>query len=115
MRSTKPGRIPCINPRCNRTAPADKYEDGDEIICGKCRRSLPSAMNRRFMKHRRAFDRLDRMRKQKKYAGRVHQINRMQWICHRIITEVWADMKSYFREPDRPEGIDNFLDEMGMR
>jgi len=39
---TKPGRIPCINQRCKRTAPADKYRPGTEIICGKCFKALPA-------------------------------------------------------------------------
>lgn len=35
--ANKPGRIPCVNPMCRRTASRDKFGD-DEIICGKCMR-----------------------------------------------------------------------------
>ena len=54
---TASGRIPCINPRCRRTADAAKF-DCEEIICGKCFRSLPAEEKLRWVEELAAFLRL---------------------------------------------------------
>jgi hypothetical protein len=43
---TKPGRIACEIPFCRRTAPAEKYGDDAQIICGKCWRLADPATRR---------------------------------------------------------------------
>jgi hypothetical protein len=44
----KPGRIPCCIIGCRRTAPADRYPENTEIICGKCFRLAPRHIRQRL-------------------------------------------------------------------
>jgi hypothetical protein len=109
-------RIPCINPRCRRTAPAAKYEPGVEIICGKCWRSLP----REIREQRRRLERYER-RIFRKVERRVAQgtlspeaAARIGANIHRQLNAQWAQIKRRFIEPDTPAGLESFLEEAGL-
>ncbi|WP_378952265.1 hypothetical protein [Mesorhizobium sp. ANAO-SY3R2] len=108
-------RIPCINPRCNCTAARDKFPNSDEIICGKCFRALPEAVrqeHRRFWREIRKWDRriartsddikIDRMRA---IRDRVSRHLSWHWV---------REIKTFFLAPEKPAGLDTFLEEMGL-
>ena len=45
---TKPGRIPCMVFGCRRTASAERFSVGVQIICGTCWRLAPIHYRRRI-------------------------------------------------------------------
>ncbi len=98
---TKPDRIPCINPRCKRTASLEKYGEGVEIICAKCFRLIPQDIRKRHRGLKRALAKGERRGITQPYTERA---------AHRV----WEQMRWYFNQPDKPEGLENFLREMGM-
>lgn len=109
------GRIPCINPQCRRTAPADKYDPGTEIICGKCFRSLPAATR---AAHRGYWRELRKWDRRITRAGDELKIARMHGIrdrFSRMIKRQWdREIKPHFLSPAKPEGLDGFLEEAGL-
>lgn len=109
-------RIPCLNPRCRRTADAAKYAPAEEICCGKCFRSLPQCMRDRH----RTLKRRDR-RLQKRIAVRLARrdiqrstIERLHDTLDRAFHENWQRIRNYFIAPVRPVGLDGFLQEIGL-
>lgn len=104
-------RIPCINPRCRRTAP---YEPNTEIICGKCFRALPDDLKR---EHRRCW------REKRKFERRITRtsdelkIQRLRAIADvwsRKINENWEKIRAAVEQPDKPDGLQSFLEENGL-
>lgn len=111
---TKPGRIPCINPRCNRTAPAEKYEPGTEIICGKCFKALPTELK---ADHRRCWREINKWRRRIARTSDEIKIQRMNDLVNRWgfrLDANWRKVRAHIIEPDRPSGIDTFMREMGL-
>lgn len=106
------GRIPCINPRCKRTAPADKY-DG-EIICGKCFKALPAELRN---EHRSIWREIRKWQRRITKTADEMKLVRMRNIlskwCHRLDAN-WTAIKASVSNPEKPEGIDAFLEEMGL-
>lgn len=108
-------RIPCINPRCRRTAAQDKFPDCDEIICGTCFRSLPADLrneNRRCWREYRKWDRRIMRTSDPLKAHRMHDI-RNRWAA--LINRNWDRIRSHIKSPEKPEGLDSFLDSAGLR
>jgi hypothetical protein len=113
---TKPGRTPCINPSCRRTADAAKYEPGEEIICGKCFRALPATLRRRYRttqrRERRVLDAINRrIARGTATAARVDRLHRTfeaaRW-------RIWQDIRAAVIRPEKPDGLTGFLDEIGL-
>jgi hypothetical protein len=106
-------RIPCINPRCRRTAPADEH--GGEIICGKCFRTLPQATrqeHRRYWRQIRKWDRAITRTADVLRTQRMHDIrNRLAW---QLGLHWDREIKPFFLAPEKPAGIDTFLEEVGL-
>ncbi|MDA4845967.1 hypothetical protein [Hoeflea poritis] len=105
---TKPGRIPCINPKCGRTGP----DDGScsQICCGKCWKLLPVHLTRRYKKLRRLLRSCER-----RYAKIDNHTNRIDVIrCEKLCDANWRRIWKYFNRPEQPEGLDRFLEEQGM-
>lgn len=106
-------RIPCINPACRRTASAEKFSG--EIICAKCFRNLP-ADERAF--HRRCWREIRKW--ERRIARTVDELKRqrMQSICEKWSWRLnyhWETaIKASFTNPQRPEGLDSFLEENGI-
>lgn len=106
-------RVACINPRCRRTF---KQEwEGQEVICGRCFRALPAAVrneHRRYWREVRKWDR--RIAK----TSDELKIVRMRAIRDRIslrLSEHWdTDIKGPLLAPEKPEGLDSFLEELGI-
>lgn len=106
------GRIPCINPSCRRTAPAEKFP-GQEIVCGKCWKLLPKAMTERYRQLRRARRRLERLaRNRVRKGGTVPET--FGATLDRALQRNWGEIHNYFVAPEKPVGLDTFLEEMGM-
>jgi hypothetical protein len=107
-------RIPCINPNCLRTADASKYQEGVEIICGKCFRALPDELRKahqRFWREMRKWDRRIARTSDEIKLQQMHDI-RDKW-AHRIHAN-WKIIKSYFTDQPAPAGIENFMKEIGL-
>lgn len=113
---TKPDRIPCINPRCGRTAPADKYDPGSEIICGRCFRALPPRLRRAYRIHKQREKRVLRRIDRRIAEGTIsaETVERLRRAFERAGTRVWNDIRAAVVAPDRPAGLDTFLEEMRL-
>lgn len=112
----KEDRIPCINPRCRRTAPAEKYAPDTEIICGKCFRALPKPLQRRYRSFHRREKRVLRAIERRTARGTItpEAIDRVHDAFARNGHAIWLDMRRAVFMPDRPAGIDGFLEEVGL-
>lgn len=107
-------RIPCINPRCRRTAAQDKFPDSDEIICGKCFATLPQSLRRRHKTYWRRVGQTKRLIAKATTPGRLDQIARIDEINQRLGYNVWRAMRAFFEPIEKPAGLDTFLEEMGL-
>jgi len=106
-------RIPCINPRCRRTFKAEEH--GSEVVCGKCFRTLPADVrseHRRCWREYRKWDRRITRTGDVLKAQRMHDI-RDRWGA--MIAGQWdREIKPFFLTPEKPEGLDAFLEEVGL-
>ena len=109
-----PDRIPCINPRCRRTS-ADDGRSG-EIICGKCFRCLPMSVR---TEHRRIWREIRKWERRIVRSADDLRSSRMRRVLDRLIDRLnrhWnSDIKPEFLAPEKPEGLDGFLEEAGLR
>lgn len=107
-------RIPCLNPPCRRTAPADKYEPGDEIVCGKCWKLLPPRLTARYKALKRRDRRLDRLALKGRHQSRGPQWERVTSLFTAAQGRNWAAIRACFLQPEKPVGLEAFLDEVGL-
>ncbi len=110
-------RIPCLNPRCRRTAPAGKYEPGEEIVCGRCWKLLPKRVTDTYKALNRHERRLLRL-VERRVARRTITREKIDEIRRRMEARKarnWAEIRSYFLRPEKPVGLDNFLKEVGFQ
>ena len=112
-RTAKPGRTLCINPCCNRTAPADEFPD--EMICGKCFKSLPQNVqndHRFYWKQIRMWRR--RIAKTTDEIKLVRMRNLLNMWDHRLADHWDEEIKARVTSPEKPQGLDGFLQELGI-
>jgi len=106
-------RTPCINPRCRRTFKAD--DAGSEVVCGKCFRTLPAAVRAAHRGYWCEYRKWDRRIAR---TGDELRIARMRDIRNRLSARLnthWvAVIKPFFLAPEKPEGLDAFLEEVGL-
>lgn len=106
-------RNPCINPRCGRTFKAD--DGSDEVVCGKCFRTLPEAVR---SEHRRYWREIRKWDRRILRTADNFKVNRMAAIRDRLSWRLglhWdAEIKPRFVAPEKPEGLDAFLEEVGL-
>ena len=108
-------RIPCINPCCRRTAPADKHIDSSEICCSKCWQLIPKHLTRQYRSIRQRAKRM--VRAAEKRIAKGEPSTTFDAVFDRVddrLTTNWAAIKSYFNAPPAPAGIENFLKENGI-
>ena len=112
---TKPGRLACVNPSCNRTASAEKFGEAD-IICAKCWKLLPQALRNRYRQLRSRETRLLKLigRRLMHHDIAPEEIIRIEHRQAALCAENWQLMRDYFRHGDKPVGLEGFLQEMGM-
>jgi len=113
---TTAGRIPCINPRCRRTAPADKCLPSTEIICGKCFRNLPldwRRRNRELWRRRRFIER--RWRKRISTGDIAPGLPAPLDVIDRNLHAQWQQFKTYFTAPEKPADLESFLQAIGLQ
>ena len=105
-------RTPCINPRCRRTF---KREHDGEMICGKCFRMLPEAVRKEHRGYWREIRKWDRRIAR---TSDELKIPRMRAIRRQVsfnLSEHWdAHIKAPLLAPDKPAGLDTFLEEVGL-
>lgn len=112
---TKPGRLPCVNPACRRTACAEQFGDVD-IICAKCWRVLPLPLRTRYQQLARRQKRLLKLIERRVMRGDIAP-ETIERIEHRLtdhLAENWQLMRDYFRTSKKPLGLEGFLQEMGL-
>jgi hypothetical protein len=115
MTAPRANRIPCINPRCRRTADGAKFE-GDEIICGKCFRALPSEFRNKHRSLRRHEKKMLRLIAKRIVARSIEpaQVDELRDRMQARFDANWDRIKRYFVTPERPVGIEGFLAEVGL-
>ncbi|THK33997.1 hypothetical protein EHS39_33000 [Ensifer sp. MPMI2T] len=106
------GRTPCINPCCRRTAPADKFPG--EMICGKRFRALPAEVRN---EHRGIWRQIRKWQRRITKTSDELKLQRMRGIlgmwCHRLDAN-WSAIKAVVLNPEKPEGLDAILEELGL-
>lgn len=105
-------RTPCINPRCRRTF--KRQHQDEETICGKCFRALPvelrSEFKRCWREYRKWGRRITRTSDELKIARM--QNTRTYWADG--INRSWDRIRSSVITPEKPDGLDAFLEEVGL-
>lgn len=116
-------RLPCLNSTCRRTF---KHEDGVEtVVCGKCWKLLPASVRRRDKQMRRRMRLVRRMADkgvEYRRRGRKHgcpdkgapQAYTMGAKFDRLWDRHWQRIVAFFRAPEKPAGLETFLEEMGL-
>lgn len=106
-------RTPCINPRCRRTF--KREHEGEEVICGKCFRMLPEAVRK---EHRGYWNEIRKWDRRMARTSDQLKIVRMREIREHVANKVhthWAThIKAPLLTPEKPEGLDTFLEEVGL-
>ncbi|RWH31598.1 hypothetical protein [Mesorhizobium sp.] len=116
-------RTPCLNPSCRRTF---KREHEDEtIVCGKCWKLLPMPVRQRYKQLRRRMKLIKRMDAKGpdfRRRGRKHgapdrgapQAFTMGAKFDRLWDRHWDWIRAFYLTPEKPAGLDSFLEEIGL-
>lgn len=105
---TKPGRIPCINPKCRRTAKDDGLNT--QICCHKCWKLLPVHLTRRYKTLRCLYRSRERLcTRTDNHTNRINLIR-----CEKLCDANWRRIWDYFNRPKAPEGLERFLEEQRL-
>lgn len=104
-------RIPCINPPCRRTAPAEKYEPGAEIVCRGCWRLLPRHLTGAYKRLATLHRKMVRLARK---PDRAAQAESLLLTIERAQARNWQAIRGSFLAPAEPAGLTRFLDEMGF-
>jgi len=112
-------RIPCLNPRCRRTAPAHRYEPNAQIVCAKCWKLLPKQLtdrHRSLRNHERTMlRRIDRRRARGEIT--LERIAQLRARLSQFVAENNDAIHAYFLAPDPaapPQGLESWLQETGL-
>jgi hypothetical protein len=116
-------RTPCINPRCRRTFKQE--HEGQTVVCRKCWNLLPQAVRNRYKQLRRRMRLIERMdakgvgyrRLGRKYGqpGKgAPQAYMMRLKFDRAWERLWTGINAFYSAPERPLGLETFLQEAGL-
>lgn len=108
----KPGRTPCINPRCKRTADAAKFPD--EMICGKCFKALPAEMKASFRHAWKQYNLHGRRIMRTQDEMKIVRLRNLQHFWSEKIHERWLEIRAHVTAGEKPEGLDNFMQDIGL-
>jgi hypothetical protein len=113
---TAPGRIPCVNPRCRRTASREKHPDWNVMICRKCWRALPTSITQRIRELERRGRRLQTLIKRRFRRGTLSSDTAIGLgdRIDELLREQWSKVERYYVRPDKPAGLEGFLEEVGL-
>ena len=76
MRQIGPDRIRCVVVGCGRTAPRERHPGANEIICGKCWRTVPRRLRRRYYRLSRLWRRAP---EGSRLAFRLYYVEQRLW------------------------------------
>lgn len=109
-------RIPCLNPRCRRTASRERYEQATTIVCRKCWRTVPVRLRVRDRQLRERQRRLLRLLEKRARRGTINdaRIDRLQHAFKTSFWSNWTAIRKYFQAPEQPIGLESFLKEVGL-
>lgn len=85
------------------------------MICGKCFRTLPEAVrkeHRGYWREVRKWERRITRTSDELKITRMHEI--VARLEHRLISHWDREIKARFLAPEKPEGLDSFLEEIGL-
>lgn len=116
-------RTPCLNPRCRRTFKQE--HEGETVVCRKCWILLPASWRARDKQLRRRMRLIDRMSAkgvQHRRRGRkfghpdkgAPQAFTMGIKFDRLWDRHWDRIRAFYLAPEKPEGLDAFLEEVGL-
>lgn len=108
----KPGRTPCINPRCNRTADRAKFPD--EMICAKCFKSLPAEIKADYRNAWRQYNLHCRRISRTSDELKLKKLHAKQGFWAMACDRAWWRIRDHVITPDKPEGLDNFMQDIGI-
>ena len=107
-------RIQCLVPGCHRTEPSGKYPEGFEIVCEAHWRTVPAALRRRYHQLRRRRRKIQHLA-QKNGGDLVQERTQHAFITLEYLQgRNWGAIRYYFLHPDKPEGLEQFLEDMGL-
>jgi hypothetical protein len=78
-----------------------------EIICGKCWRLVPGELKAKYRRFRRKRRQLERLAAKTNRTPEFPLIDRLE-------SENWRAIRAHFISPDKPVGLDAFLEETGL-
>lgn len=116
-------RTPCLNPRCRRTF--KREHNGETVVCGKCWKLLPASWRARDKQLRRRMKLVDRMetkgpnhRRRGRKFGQPEKGTPQAWsmgskLC-RLWDRHWSRIRAFFLSPEKPAGLEAFLEEIRL-
>lgn len=106
-------RIPCLNPRCGCTfARKPEHTEDSEICCRKCWKLVPKRLTDRYRALRSRDRKCVRLLKKTRRVDAMVHSNRMHRLLAELMRRNWADIHNFFHAPEKPEGLDNFIEEI---
>ncbi|RWO23300.1 hypothetical protein [Mesorhizobium sp.] len=106
-------RVPCINPRCRRTF--KREHDSQETICGKCFRMLPEAVRKEHRGYWREIRKWDRRIARTSDELKIVRMRAIRERASYYLGTHWdAFIKGPLLAPDKPAGLETFLEEIGL-
>lgn len=106
-------RVPCINPRCRRTY--KQTCEGEEVICGKCFKTLPDAVRKDHRRYWREYRKWERRILRTSDPFKIQTMVKIRDRYGAMIATHWdREIKPRFLYPEKPEGLEGFFNEMGM-
>lgn len=102
----KSHRLRCLNPKCRRTSDPAKYPGCDSIVCYQCWKTIPKAYKDRYKLLRKRERLLIRAWKKKGVESPEFPL------INEHMQKNWANIVLFFRAPEKPEGMDTFLEEV---
>ena len=106
------GRVPCINAACRRTYKQE--HEGQEVICGKCFKSLPAEIRNAFRRHWREYRKWERRISRTSDELKIRRMNDVLGRFANLIDRDWEEIKRIITAPEKPVGLETFLEELGL-
>lgn len=96
---------------CRRTFDAEKNKGFTWIICGRCWRLMPAELRAKHKRYNREVRKWERRHERRTDDVRIEHILK-RW--HALSQANSNDIRDFFRVPQKPEGLDAFLEIVGL-